>query len=74
MVNKLYLTPFRGRVIEQHSTQFFYATGTPSNAQVIAISRGEQSPRAALMRTSQACNAHQGLHRASQCAFSGGQQ
>ena len=47
MVNKLYLTPFRGRVIERHSTQFFYATGTTSNAQVIAISRGEQSPRAA---------------------------
>ena len=47
MVNKLYLTPFRGRVIERHSTQFFYATGTASNAQVVAISRGEQSPRAA---------------------------
>ena len=47
MVNKLYLTPFRGRVIERHSTQFFYATGTTSNAQVLAISRGEQSPRAA---------------------------
>jgi predicted small lipoprotein YifL len=47
MVNKLYLTPFRGRVIERHSTQFFYATGTTSNAQVVAISRGEQSPRAA---------------------------
>ena len=47
MVNKLYLTPNRGRVIERHSTQFFYATGTTSNAQVIAISRGEQSPRAA---------------------------
>ena len=44
---QLYLTPFRGRVIEHHSTQFFYATGTTSNAQVIAISRGEQSPRAA---------------------------
>ena len=27
--------------------QFFYATGTASNAQVLAISRGEQSPRAA---------------------------
>lgn len=47
MVNKLYLTPHRGRVIERHSTQLFYATGTTSNAQVIAISRGEQSPRAA---------------------------
>jgi hypothetical protein len=47
MVNKLYLTPFRGRVIERHSTQFFYATGTTSNAQVNAISRGEQSSRAA---------------------------
>ena len=47
MVNKLYLTPFRGRVIERHSMQFFYATGTTSNAQVLAISRGEQSPRAA---------------------------
>ena len=47
MVNKLYLTPFRGRVIELHSKQYFYATGTTSNAQVIAISRGEQSPRAA---------------------------
>jgi hypothetical protein len=47
MVNKLYLTPNRGRVIERHSTQFFYATGTTSNAQVLAISRGEQSPRAA---------------------------
>jgi hypothetical protein len=47
MVNKLYLTPLRGRVIERHSTQFFYATGTTSNAQVLAISRGEQSPRAA---------------------------
>ncbi len=47
MVSKLYLTPFRGRVIERHSTQFFYATGTTSNAQVLAISRGEQSPRAA---------------------------
>jgi hypothetical protein len=46
MVNKLYLTPFRRR-IERHSTQFFYATGTTSNAQVLAISRGEQSPRAA---------------------------
>jgi hypothetical protein len=47
MVNKLYLTPNRGRVIEVHSTQFFYATGTTSNAQVLAISHGEQSPRAA---------------------------
>ena len=47
MVNKLYLTPFRGRVIERHATQFFYTTGTSSNAQVVAISRGEQSPRAA---------------------------
>jgi hypothetical protein len=47
VVNKLYLTPFRGRVIERHSPQFFYATGTTSNAQVVAISRGEQSPRAA---------------------------
>ena len=28
-------------------TQFFDATGTTSNAQVLAISRGEQSPRAA---------------------------
>ena len=45
MVNKLYLTPFRGRVIERHSSQFFYATETiGSNAQVLAISRGEQSP------------------------------
>src|SRR6266705_6198392 len=25
MVNKLYLNPLRGRVIERHSTQFFYA-------------------------------------------------
>jgi len=47
MVDKLYLAPNRGRVIESHSTQFFYATGTTSNAQVLAISRGEQSPRAA---------------------------
>ena len=47
MVNKLYQTPFRGRLIERHSTQFFYATGTTSNAQVLAISRGEQTPRAA---------------------------
>jgi hypothetical protein len=47
MVNKLYLTPSRGRVIELHSNQFFYATGTTSNAQVLAISHGEQSPRAA---------------------------
>jgi len=47
IVDKLYLTPNRGRVVESHSTQFFYATGTTSNAQVVAISRGEQSPRAA---------------------------
>ena len=47
MVNKLYLTPFRGRVIERHATQFFYTTGTAGNAQVVAISRGEQSTRAA---------------------------
>ena len=48
IVNKLYHTPNRGRVLYPgHSTQFFYATGTTSNAQVIAISRGEQSPRAA---------------------------
>ena len=47
MVNKLYMTPNRGRVIERHSTQFFYATGTTSNAQVFAISRGDQSPRVA---------------------------
>ncbi len=47
MVKKLYLTPFRGRVIERHSTQFFYTNGTTNNAQVLAISRGEQSPRAA---------------------------
>jgi hypothetical protein len=47
IVNKLYLTPSRGRFIGRHSTQFFYATGTTSNAQVVAISRGEQSPRAA---------------------------
>jgi hypothetical protein len=47
MVNKLYLTPLRGRVIERHSPQFFYATGTTSNAQVVAISRGEQLPRTA---------------------------
>ena len=47
MVNKLYLTPDRGRVYERHSTQFFYATGTTRNAQVLAISSGEQSPRAA---------------------------
>jgi hypothetical protein len=47
VVTKLYLTPPRGRVIERHSTQFFYATGNASNAQVFAISRGEQSPRAA---------------------------
>jgi hypothetical protein len=47
MVNRLYLTPNRGRVIERHATQFFYTTGTASNAQVIAISRGEQAPRPA---------------------------
>jgi len=50
MVNKLYLTPFRGRVMEHHSTQFFYTTGTTNNAQVFAVSRGEQSPRAAHIR------------------------
>lgn len=47
MVNKLYLTPDRGRVYERHSTQFFYTTGITRNAQVLAISSGEQSPRAA---------------------------
>jgi hypothetical protein len=47
MVNKLYLTPFRGRVYERHSTQFFYTTGTTRNAQVLAISSGEDSPRPA---------------------------
>ncbi|WOH53831.1 hypothetical protein [Bradyrhizobium sp. sBnM-33] len=47
MVNKLYLTPFRGRVYERHSTQFFYTTGTMRNAQVLAISSGEHLPRAA---------------------------
>lgn len=47
MVNKLYMTPFRGRVIERHAAQFFYTTGTTGNAQALAISRGEQSPRAA---------------------------
>ena len=47
VVNKLYLAPGHGRVIESHSAQFFYTTGTASNAQVLAISRGEQSPRAA---------------------------
>jgi hypothetical protein len=47
MVGKLYMTPNRGRVIELHATQFFYATGTTSNAQVIGISHGDQSPRAA---------------------------
>jgi hypothetical protein len=46
MVGKLYMAS-HGRVLEHHSTQFFYATGTTSNAQVVAISRGEQSPRAA---------------------------
>jgi hypothetical protein len=49
MVSKLYMTPFRGRVIERHSTQFFYTTGTASNAQVVAVSHGEQSPRAAFI-------------------------
>ncbi len=43
MVNKLSVTPNRGRVIERHATQFFYTTGTASNAEVIAISRGEQN-------------------------------
>jgi hypothetical protein len=47
MASKLYMPPFRGRVIERHSTQFFYATGSASNAQVVAISRGEHLPRAA---------------------------
>ena len=47
MVNKLYLAPGHGRVIERHSAQFFYTAGTASSAQVLAISRGEQSPRAA---------------------------
>jgi hypothetical protein len=48
MVNKLYLAPLGPFVfLGSHSTQFFYATGTTSNAQVLAISRGEQSPRAA---------------------------
>jgi hypothetical protein len=47
MVGKLYMTPNRGRVIELHATQCFCATGTTSNAQVIAISYGDQSPRAA---------------------------
>jgi hypothetical protein len=48
MLNKLYLAPWRPDVLfGSHSTQFFYATGTTSNAQVLAISRGEQSPRAA---------------------------
>jgi hypothetical protein len=47
MVAKLYVTPYRGRVIERHSTQFFYATGTTNNAQVVAISHGDQAPRAA---------------------------
>ena len=32
MVNKLYLTPSRGRVIELHAKQYFYATGATSNA------------------------------------------
>jgi hypothetical protein len=47
MVNKLYLTPDRGRLYERHSTQFFYTTGITRNAQVLAISSGEHSPRAA---------------------------
>jgi hypothetical protein len=47
VVKKLYLAPYHGRRIGRHSPQFFYATGTASNAQVLAISRGEQSPRAA---------------------------
>jgi hypothetical protein len=47
MVNKLYLAPVPFVILGSHSTQFFYATGTTSNAQVVAISRGEQSPRAA---------------------------
>ena len=41
MVNKLYLTPFRGRVIEHHSTQFFYTTGTattPRSSRSVAAS------------------------------------
>jgi hypothetical protein len=46
MVDKLYMAG-HGRVIERHSTHFFHASGTTSNAQVIAISRGEQSPRVA---------------------------
>src|SRR5262249_47516558 len=46
MVDKLYLVR-RARVFERHSTQFFYTRGTTSNAQVVAISRGEQSPRGA---------------------------
>src|SRR5262249_15476009 len=47
MVRKLYMTVHGGRYIERHSAQFFYTTGTANNAQVLAISRGEQSPRAA---------------------------
>jgi hypothetical protein len=47
MVDKLYMAHAPWHVIERHSTQFFHATGTTSNAQVVAISRGEQSPRAA---------------------------
>jgi hypothetical protein len=54
MVNKLYLTPFRGRVMEHHSTQFFYTTGTTNNAQVFAVSRGEQSSRAHIRGTGMA--------------------
>jgi hypothetical protein len=47
MVKKLYLTPRRGRVIERHSPQFFYTTGTVNDAQAVAISQGEQSSRPA---------------------------
>jgi hypothetical protein len=47
MVNKLYRSPNRGRVVELHSEQYFYTTGTTTNAQVVAISQGEQTPRAA---------------------------
>jgi|SRR5215831_7300606 hypothetical protein len=47
MVRKLYTTFHGGRYLERHSPQFFYTTGTANNAQVLAISRGEQLPRAA---------------------------
>jgi hypothetical protein len=47
MVGKLYLPPSRGRFIESHSTQFFYVTGTTSQAQAVAITRGEPTPRPA---------------------------